>query len=63
MCLFSVVSQDSLTFETIIDLRVNDVESQGKTGTCWSYATGSFLESELIRIGNANRKRVYLIER
>ena len=51
-CAFlSVMSQDSLTFETIIDLRVNDVESQGKTGTCWSYATGSFLESELIRMG------------
>ncbi|MFK8100965.1 MAG: aminopeptidase C [Saprospiraceae bacterium] len=27
------------------------VKSQGRTGTCWSYATSSFLESELIRKG------------
>lgn len=25
--------------------------SQGKTGTCWSFATASFLESELMRMG------------
>tara|TARA_Y100001968_G_scaffold330052_1_gene380867 strand:+ start:1854 stop:2927 length:1074 start_codon:yes stop_codon:yes gene_type:complete len=42
---------DSLTFTNIITLNVNDVESQGKTGTCWSYATASFLESELMRMG------------
>tara|TARA_B110000467_G_C18287121_1_gene462323 strand:+ start:429 stop:1481 length:1053 start_codon:yes stop_codon:yes gene_type:complete len=44
-------AQDSLTFNNVIILDVNDVESQGKTGTCWSYATSSFLESELIRMG------------
>ncbi|MBF26075.1 MAG: aminopeptidase [Flavobacteriales bacterium] len=44
-------AQDSLTFTNIISLSVNNVKSQGKTGTCWSYATGSFLESELIRMG------------
>ncbi len=27
------------------------VKSQGSTGTCWSFATTSFLESELIRMG------------
>jgi bleomycin hydrolase len=27
------------------------VEDQGSSGTCWSYATGSFLESEMIRKG------------
>ncbi len=27
------------------------VKSQDRTGTCWSYATSSFLESELIRMG------------
>lgn len=27
------------------------VKSQGKTGTCWSFSTVSFLESELIRTG------------
>ncbi len=27
------------------------VKSQGRTGTCWSYATVSFIESEAIRLG------------
>ena len=30
--------------------------SQGKTGTCWCFATISFLESELIRIGKGEIK-------
>lgn len=31
-------------------LDVTDVKSQDKTGTCWSYTTASFLESELLRM-------------
>ena len=46
-----LTAQDSLTFKNLIVLDVNSVESQGKTGTCWSYATASFLESELMRMG------------
>lgn len=30
---------------------VNEVQSQGSTGTCWSFATASFLESEMLRMG------------
>ena len=52
---FWLFSQDSLVFNNIVNLSVNDVESQGKTGTCWSYATASFLESELIRLGKGKR--------
>ncbi|WP_303317789.1 C1 family peptidase [Flavivirga abyssicola] len=37
-------------FKAIIDLEATDVISQGKTGTCWSFSTSSFLESEIIRI-------------
>ncbi len=48
---FTLKAQDSLIFTNIITIDVNSVESQGKTGTCWSYATASFLESELIRMG------------
>ena len=48
------IAQDSLVFNNIVILDANDVESQGKTGTCWSYATASFLESELIRTGKGN---------
>ncbi len=40
----------SYEFETIIDLEATDVISQGNTGTCWSFSTSSFLESEIMRI-------------
>ena len=50
----NLYSQDSLSFSNIISLDVNPVESQGKTGTCWSYATLSFLESELMRMGKGS---------
>ncbi len=40
----------SYKFETIIDLETTDVISQGNTGTCWSFSTSSFLESEIIRL-------------
>ncbi|MEC4114142.1 C1 family peptidase [Myroides pelagicus] len=36
-------------FQTIKDLDTTPVVSQGKTGTCWSFSTSSFLESEIIR--------------
>ncbi len=29
-----------------------DVKNQGSTGTCWSFSMQSFLESEIIRMGN-----------
>jgi len=47
-------AQDSLTFTNVVTLEVNNVKSQGKTGTCWSYATASFLEAELLRAGKGN---------
>src|SRR5690606_6318448 len=37
-------------FQNVIDIKSTPVISQDKTGTCWSYATTSFLESEIIRI-------------
>lgn len=40
----------SYEFKTIIDLEATDVISQGNTGTCWSFSTSSFLESEIIRL-------------
>ena len=33
------------------NLAATPVKSQGRTGTCWSFSTVSFLESELIRKG------------
>lgn len=39
----------SYEFHTIKDLDALPVISQDKTGTCWSFATTSFLEAEIIR--------------
>jgi bleomycin hydrolase len=36
--------------------QVNGVIEQGKTGTCWSFATASFIESELMRMGKGNHR-------
>ncbi|HBL75015.1 MAG: hypothetical protein A2W90_07530 [Bacteroidetes bacterium GWF2_42_66] len=38
-------------FKNIIQISANPVENQQKTGTCWSFATSSFLESEILRKG------------
>ncbi|MDR6239366.1 C1 family peptidase [Aureibacter tunicatorum] len=38
-------------FETIISNDVNAVQNQGRTGTCWSFSSLSFFESELLRKG------------
>src|SRR5690606_544000 len=47
----SVFSQNSTyEFKDKIDLETTPVVSQGQTGTCWSFSTSSFLESEIKRI-------------
>lgn len=46
----SLLFCQSYEFKTIIDLEATEVLSQGKTGTCWSFSTSSFLESEIIRL-------------
>jgi bleomycin hydrolase len=38
-------------FKDSIRLESTEVKNQGRTGTCWSFGTISFLESELIRKG------------
>lgn len=49
--LLSLVSfSQEYQFETVIDLESSTIKSQGHTGTCWSFATSSFLESEIYRI-------------
>ncbi len=38
-------------FTTVYDLGATSVKNQALTGTCWDFATQSFLESELLRMG------------
>ena len=52
----NVQSQDTVKiagyqFTKEIRLPYTDVKDQNRTGTCWSFATTSFVESELLRMG------------
>ena len=38
-------------WETIVDIEATPVKNQGASGTCWSYATTSFVEREMMRMG------------
>lgn len=38
-------------FTPLLNVECTDVKNQGSSGTCWSYSTNSFLESEMIRMG------------
>ncbi|MCB0762904.1 MAG: aminopeptidase, partial [Flavobacteriales bacterium] len=39
------------TFKVVKDNTATETKDQCNTGTCWSFATSSFIESELIRMG------------
>lgn len=41
-------------FTKVAHLDATPVQSQGYTGTCWSFSALSFFESELMRMGNKN---------
>lgn len=49
-------------FTIIKDLEATPVENQNRTGTCWSFSTLSFMESEMIRKGHkpANLSEMYV---
>ncbi len=38
-------------FTSVVDLNATSVKNQSATGTCWCFATTSFIESELLRMG------------
>lgn len=38
-------------FTSVIELKATPVEDQHRSGTCWSYSSTSFLESEMMRMG------------
>ena len=47
-------SKDRHTFTMIYEIGATSVKNQANTGTCWDFATQSFLESELMRMGKGN---------
>jgi len=56
VCFFSFTvfaQEEKETFTIMKEIKHLPVISQGSTGTCWSFATTSFLESEIIRKGLA----------
>jgi len=42
---------DGYKFTTVVSLPATSVKNQAATGTCWCFATTSFMESELLRMG------------
>ncbi len=49
----SVCPQDKTKrqeFELLKKVAATEIKSQDKTGTCWAFATASFIESELLRL-------------
>ncbi len=47
----SAHAREGFHFTTLVNAEATPVENQGRSGTCWSYATNSFLESEMARKG------------
>lgn len=50
----NIPSEQAYQFTPIVDIEASAVKSQGKTGTCWSFATSSFFESEIYRTTGEN---------
>jgi bleomycin hydrolase len=44
-------TESKYRFNSLIDLERTKVKNQASSGTCWSYSTNSFLESEMMRMG------------
>jgi len=44
-------ADDGYKFTTVAEIKATPVKNQASTGTCWCFATTSFIESELIRMG------------
>lgn len=49
--LVSVKNSGGYQFKTIKNLETTEVQNQGSTGTCWSFSSLSFFETEMIRMG------------
>lgn len=47
----SVSAFAQYTFTTVAETKATPVKDQARTGTCWCFATTSFIEAELLRTG------------
>ena len=47
------------TFTTVKAAPITSIKNQASSGTCWSFSTISFLESEAIRLGNIRDEAKY----
>ena len=62
--LSSLNAQDVITnkagsdyrFTVVNDIEATEVQSQGRTGTCWSFSALSFIESEIMRMGGGKHE-------
>ena len=63
VCIFVCTAQAQYTFTHTKDIGCTEVKNQARTGTCWSFATASFLESELMRRGfdGLNLSEMYVV--
>ncbi|NOU60858.1 aminopeptidase C [Marinifilum caeruleilacunae] len=43
--------QEEKKFTTVTEVKTTNVKNQQSTGTCWCFATMSFIETELLRMG------------
>lgn len=44
-------TEEGYKFTPVVELKTTSVKNQASTGTCWCFATTSFIESELLRMG------------
>lgn len=51
LSLYGVVLSAQYEFKIKEQIECTEIKNQAKTGTCWSFASSSFIESEMIRLG------------